>query len=175
MVNTQPDREKTGLLVIPPGSPDKEKESKVKNLTHYLIVLCLIALALTACGGAKGSAAALEGTAWTLLSYGMPNSPQAVQDGTKITLEFDAEGGIKGSAGCNTYFGSYKVKGTKLTIGPIAITEMYCMSPEGVMEQEKVYAEVLSSAESLAVQDEQLRITSADGQILVFNTAASGR
>ena len=165
----------------------------MKNTARYLTVLCLIALALTTCGKVTGNTsgsedtsktpglegtsntAALAGSKWMLLSYGTPGSPQAVMNGTKITLEFDAEGGVSGSAGCNTYFGSYEVKGETLSVGGIGITEMYCMSPEGVMEQETAYAELLPSAGRFEIQDGQLRITGAGGQILVFNATAAGR
>ena len=49
------------------------------------------------------------------------SSPQVLLDGIKVILEFDAEGGISGFAGCNTYFGSVETKGEKLSVGAIAL------------------------------------------------------
>jgi heat shock protein HslJ len=140
-------------------------------------LVILAAIALTACGGkADDSAAALEGTKWTLLSYGTPDSPQVLVGDTEITLEFDVAGGqINGSAGCNSYFGDIEIKGNELSVGMVGSTEMYCMDPEGVMEQETAYTSALTLVESYQIQDEQLRITCADGQVLVFNASASGR
>jgi heat shock protein HslJ len=140
-------------------------------------LVVLVAIALTACGGKTAEGAAdLEGTKWTLLSYGPPDSPEVLVDGTEITLEFDADGGrISGSAGCNSYFSEVEIEGNKLSTGVVGSTEMYCMDPEGVMEQEKAYTAALTSVESYQIQDQQLRITCADGQVLVFNAAASGR
>jgi heat shock protein HslJ len=150
----------------------------MKNTVKLLgALVVLAAMALTACGGKTAdSAADLEGTKWTLLSYGTPDSPQVLVGNTEITLEFDVAGGrISGSAGCNSYFAGIEIKGDKLTTGVVGSTEMYCMEPEGVMEQEKAYTSALTLAESYQVQDQQLRITCADGQVLVFNAAASGR
>jgi heat shock protein HslJ len=140
-------------------------------------LVILVAIALTGCGSkTAGSAAALEGTEWTLLSYGTPDSPQVMVSDTKVTLKFDVAGGqISGSAGCNHYFGDIEIKGNKLSVGVVGSTEMYCMDPEGVMEQEKAYTSALTLVESYQIQDEQLRITCADGQVLVFNASASGR
>lgn len=148
------------------------------NTVKFLGTLVILAaFALTACGGKTAdSAADLEGTKWTLLSYGTPDSPQVLVGDTEITLEFDVAGGqINGSAGCNSYFGDIEIKGDKLSVGMVGSTEMYCMEPEGVMDQEAAYTSALTLVESYQIQDEQLRITCADGQVLVFNASASGR
>jgi heat shock protein HslJ len=150
----------------------------MKNTVKLLgVLVVLAAIALTACGGKTADGAAdLEGTKWALLSYGTPDSPQVLVADTKITLEFDVAGGrISGSAGCNSYFAEVEIKGNKLSTSVVGSTEMYCMDPDGVMEQEKAYTSALTLVESYQVQDEQLRITCADGQVLVFNAAASGR
>ncbi|MCK4432707.1 MAG: META domain-containing protein, partial [Methanomicrobia archaeon] len=59
----------------------------------------------------------LEGTLWILKSYvndegGMVN----VLSGTEITAQFQG-GKVGGSAGCNTYSGSYTLSGNAITIG----------------------------------------------------------
>ena len=112
----------------------------------------------------------LEGTLWTLVSYGDPNDPQAVLEGSEITAEFDsAEGRVSGSAGCNSYFGAYEVDGDRLTVGPVGSTEMYCMDPENVMDQETAYLAALQSAASYQIVGDQLRIASEDGAtVLTF-------
>ena len=76
----------------------------------------------------------LNGTGWRLETF-RKSAPIA---GTEITVRFN-DGTIKGSAGCNTYGGVYKVNGTGISISEIYFTEMACMEPEGVMEQEQMY------------------------------------
>ena len=112
----------------------------------------------------------LEGTVWTLVSYGDPSDPQAVLEGSEITAQFDgAKGTVTGSAGCNSYFGAYEVDGDSLTVGPVGSTEMYCAAPENVMDQETAYLAALQSAASYQIVGNQLQIANADGAtVLTF-------
>jgi heat shock protein HslJ len=132
-----------------------------------IALLALAALSLTACQTTGGDRAALETGTWVLESFGEAINPKAVLEGSEITAEFDGSR-ISGRSGCNTYFGEYTVRSSKLTLGAVAMTEMACMSPEGVMKQETEYGGVLALAESYEIQDGQLRIACADGQVLNF-------
>jgi len=112
----------------------------------------------------------LEDTKWVLQSYGETGNLTDVLASTEITAEFvSSEGTVKGSAGCNSYFGSYEVKGSKLSIpGPIGATEMYCMEPEGVMDQEQEYLNTLQLAESYEIDGDEL-IINCGSQILIYS------
>ncbi len=130
-----------------------------------LTLLVISVIGLTACG--TGSLA-FEDTKWALESYGEKGNPQPVLADTETTATFDsAKGQVTGSAGCNTYFSSYDANKSKLTIGAIAATEMYCLEPEGVMDQEKEYLKILGAAESYQIQDGKLQISSGN-QLLIF-------
>ena len=121
--------------------------------------------------GQPGKTKQLEGTKWALQSYGEPGNPKDVLADTKITAEFvSSEDTVKGSASCNTYFGSYELKGSQLLIpGSIGVTEMYCMEPEGVMEQEQEYLAILQLTESYKIDDDELRIN-CGSQVLIFKS-----
>ncbi|MFC1953508.1 META domain-containing protein [Chloroflexota bacterium] len=112
----------------------------------------------------------LEDRKWALQSYGESGNITDILENTEITAEFvSTEGTIKGSAGCNSYFGSYELEGGQLLIpGPIGATEMYCMEPEGVMDQEQEYFALLQLAESYEINGDELRIN-CGGQVLIFN------
>ncbi|MFC1874276.1 DUF4382 domain-containing protein [Chloroflexota bacterium] len=112
----------------------------------------------------------LEDTKWILQSYGETGNLTDVLSGTEVTAEFvSSEGTVKGSAGCNSYFGSYEVEGSQLSIpGPIGATEMYCAEPEGVMDQEQEYLAALQLAESYEIDGDELRINCGN-QVLVFS------
>ena len=121
-------------------------------------------LVLGACAvAAPGTGDALDGTSWELVSYGETKPIP----GTTITVTFE-DGEMRGSAGCNTYFGSYQVDGAKIRVGDMAMTEMACLEPEGAMEQEQVFAEYMRNAQSFRLADGQLQIFSADGEALTF-------
>ena len=80
------------------------------------------------------------------------------------------EGEVSGSAGCNTYWAGYEVKGSKLSIFEMVFTEMACISPEGVMEQEQVFLSLLAKAQSFEADDTTLTIFCSGGQQLYFTT-----
>ena len=111
----------------------------------------------------------LEDKTWVLESYGEQDNLQAVLEGTRITATFDsAEARVHGSAGCNIYSGDYHISKNNLSIPLITSTEMYCLEPEGAMEQEQQYVRALQASESFEIKDGKLYITSGT-EILLFN------
>ena len=111
----------------------------------------------------------LEDKTWVLESYGEQDNLQAVLEGTRITATFDsAEGRVHGSAGCNIYSGDYHISKNNLSIPLITSTEMYCLEPEGAMEQEQEYLTALRGTKIFEIKDGKLYITSGT-EILLFN------
>ena len=110
---------------------------------------------------------ALDGTAWSLTAFIEGEALPALVAETEITLYFDA-GQARGSAGCNSYGGAYTLERGVLRFDGIAITEMYCMTPEGVMEQETRYAGILGNVTLVEWDADQLTLRTADGRGLVF-------
>lgn len=105
----------------------------------------------------------LTDTTWKLITYAGTN-PLA---GKNMTAAFDGEG-ISGSASCNHYFGSYKVKGNQITISGLGWTEMACLDPEGIMEQEQIIMKMLSESDTFTVQGDKLQIITSSGDFLIF-------
>lgn len=130
---------------------------------QIVIVLGLAAItliSLSACGGAVDP---LDGTSWRLIFY---RKTQVMAD-TTITARFE-NGEINGSAGCNSYFGAYQIDGQKLTTDQLGSTEMFCMEPEGLMEQEAFFLETLGDAQRYELTDGRLMIFRSDGEALTF-------
>ena len=138
----------------------------MKTKTIYLLMLIgLLALTLAACSTSASTAQdPLDGTSWVLFAY-RKTTPIP---GTTLTASFQ-DGQVRGSAGCNSYSGEYKVDGNKIEIGPIAITEMACMEPEGVMDQELFFVQFLQDGETLQLEGERLIIRRPDGETLTFD------
>ena len=126
----------------------------MNNLKIALFATTLMLL-LAACSGVgpKTSQDPLEGTSWDLIAY-RKTSPI---EGTTITAEF-SDGRVQGSAGCNSYSGDYTADGESIEIGPIMRTEMACMEPEGVMDQEDYYLEFLAAVSLIEFNDDQLQL-----------------
>ncbi|MBN1119482.1 MAG: META domain-containing protein [Anaerolineae bacterium] len=131
-----------------------------KQTLIVLGLLGLIALILTACGS---TADPLDGTAWTLSTYG-----KAVPvPGSTITANF-AGGEVQGSTGCNSYFGEYEIKGDRITFTDLAYTEMACMEPEGLMTQEQEFLSYFYDAARFEIDGSRLLIYRSDGEALTF-------
>ena len=117
------------------------------------------AIMLTACGGSSPND--LAGTTWVLTGFNQ-NRPI---EGTQLTIEFE-DGQVSGNTGCNLYSGSYQVNGEAISFGALAWTERGCVDPEGVMQQERTYMELLGAAERCELEDGELRIfTDSQGSL----------
>jgi heat shock protein HslJ len=124
-----------------------------------------------------GTGADLEGTSWALVGF---LEGRAVEDmatpllmpvdvlaETEVSATFE-DGTLSGSTGCNSYRGGYALDGPAIAIGPVAVTEMACLDPAGVMEQEQRYLGLLGDVVGYSVVGEQLWMETADGRALVF-------
>ena len=132
-----------------------------------LTLAVAVLLSMGACGGLGPPAGdPLEGTFWVLRTYG----GAGLIPGTEITLTFE-EGQVRGSSGCNTYGGSYEVDGDKITMSDLYMTEMACLDPEGVMDQELEYLELLRDAQAFQVDEGELVIEAATDEVLAFARA----
>ena len=138
------------------------------------LFLMMTAFALAACGAKRegirpSDEDAFEDKTWVLTSYGVEDDLKTVLENTEITTVFiPDEAVVRGSSGCNHYFGNYEATGNELSVSNIAFTEMACLTPEGVMEQEQLFLSVLAAVGSFQIQDNQLTIFSTDDHILEF-------
>jgi heat shock protein HslJ len=150
----------------------------MKKRTIPILVFLILASLVAACGAdSKASRPSdlpdLAGTDWTLTSL---NGSSLIED-SEITLFFK-EAYLGGTMTCNNYGGgpdSGKYTATddgQLAISQLAVTVQLCAEPEGIMEQEAAYIEVLHDAATYRVTDHRLEIADASGRIrLVFAPA----
>jgi heat shock protein HslJ len=132
------------------------------NGRKLTITLMALALLLAGCGSSPSDSASLQDTQWVLVMLG----EEPPLTGTAPSAEFSADQ-ISGSAGCNTYFGTYTVSGSEFSIGDVANTEMWCSDPEGVMDQEQAFLAALASAASHRLAGVQLELLDATGSVIL--------
>jgi heat shock protein HslJ len=123
------------------------------------------------------AALALEGPTWALLSFVGPNPfvekpepwpvPNGVLPGTKITIALEGET-AQGSAGCNSYGTAVSHTNSSISFGAITITEMACLGPEGIMDQEARYVELLGAITGYHIHGDRLWMETSDGRALLF-------
>jgi len=136
------------------------------RLLAILLLPTITLLMLAACSGiGPGTGDPLKGTSWRLVNLG----GDALIPGTEITASFK-DGQVGGQA-CNSYGGSYTVSGDMLTVREIYQTEMACLEPEGIMEQESQYMDLLRQSTSFRISGQELRITTSGGDTLIFVAA----
>ena len=137
-------------------------------------VLLLVAVAGCGSSGSDGAeprrpkgAKPLNGTRWLLTDSTELGVPIA---GVSVTAEF-ADGRLTGESGCNTYRGSYRASGSKLTIGSdIATTQKAC--PPGPTAVEQAYLVRLPRVRSYAIAGTTLTLRAANDQALLVFTVA---
>lgn len=132
---------------------------------HFIpIAVVLLAVIVSACssGGSSNLPGAYENP-WELISINQGN----LLEGTQVTLTFE-ETQVTGSAGCNVYSASYEVSGNSIAFGAIVQTEMACVDIPGIMDQERMYLEMLEAAQSYEAAENMLTIISEYGQSLIF-------
>jgi heat shock protein HslJ len=105
-----------------------------------LASLLLVTL-LSACSGINPTnTPQLEGKTWVLTTY---NDTQPI-DGRQPILQFEADQ-VSGTTGCNHYGSAYQIGGNAIRFEGVFSTEMACLEPEGLMDQERIYLDSLSS------------------------------
>lgn len=138
-------------------------------MKRNVLILSIVMLSSIA-GCMDQEASGLEGT-WNLDSYVNTGGVLVnILPNAKITLTFE-DGKVGGSASCNSYGGTCTLNGSSITIGPLAVTEMYCTDP-GVMEQEADYLASLNSVTRYRIEGTTLVLVNADGKdVLIFTKA----
>ena len=155
------------LQVKPGGSAYVIVVRQTVEMKNLLSIL-LLAIISTACSSAAATDTQiglpeLIGTNWILTAIeGQP--PIA---GHMISLQISSEY-FSGSAGCNRYSAKYTAKSpNSFLIDELEINEAACIEPTGIMEQENLYIERLSSAIKYQLIDQELILEDEQGQTIL--------
>lgn len=109
----------------------------------------------------------LADTSWTVIGYnnGKGGVVSVIID-SEITANFSEGGRIFGNSGCNDYSADYETDGDKITIRVAEVTEMDCLEPDGVMEQEQLYLAALRMAETYKIEGVRLKMRALEGSLV---------
>ena len=86
-------------------------------------------------------------------------------------VRFAEGGGFSGNTGCNNFFGTLRIEGSTISMGPIGSTMMMC--PEPLMEQERAVLGALETARGVSIDADDLVLTDADGTPVLTATRAA--
>ncbi|MFH1330919.1 MAG: META domain-containing protein [Actinomycetota bacterium] len=135
-----------------------------------LLPVLALALILGACAEEEvlvnpPAAAWLEGTRWVVIGFTLDGTGGLLPTGIRLTLDFDDAGGVGGTAGCNSYFGTVTSTAGGITITGIGSTEMAC--EPGIMERETRFLTALGRATAFALDEDHLSLTAGDGAVSI--------
>ena len=111
----------------------------------------------------------LVGTAWQVSSMAQGSAVQSVLADTELTAKFSDAGEIHGSAGCNTYGGTYTTSGAMMSFSALASTKMMCA--DDVMAQETAFFAAMEQVASYKIEGTQLRLLDQRRMLLGFDGA----
>lgn len=124
------------------------------RLSLFFLTLWL----LTACSP-------LARTDWTLVSL---NGHELIE-GTTITLRFN-DSWMEGFAGCNRYSVKMEIKDNTFIFDDdgALVTDLLCVSPEGIMSQEKEYVMTLTSVVTYSRSDNRLEMKNENRDVVLI-------
>ena len=105
----------------------------------------------------------LAGTEWRLVSFGPAGSEASLVAGTTVTLKFGEDGRASGSTGCNSYSGTYNVRGDSILFGRLISTKRACLD-QNANQQEQRFLSALESANRFRLSSNRLTIQSDRGR-----------
>lgn len=108
------------------------------------------------CTRIADTASRLTGAEWRVEDL----NGAGVIDNAQTTLNFDPEGRVYGSGGCNRFNGGFELAGDTLTIGPVASTQMACA--EAVSNQEWTFFQLLDTPLTVSFSETGALILTAD-------------
>jgi heat shock protein HslJ len=101
----------------------------------------------------------LTGTDWRLVSLGAPGAETDVIAGTTVTLRFAEDGRASGSTGCNSYNGTYQVRGDDIAFSRLVSTRRACLDQKA-NQQEQRFLSALEAANRFRLTSNRLTILS---------------
>ncbi len=119
------------------------------------------------------SGESLANTRWTVTSLTIAGQPDALQEGSAITLVISADGAaISGSTGCNEYRARLAFDGGSLAVkAPALLSRNSC--PSAVRLQEVEFLESLLAARSGVLQGGELLLLGENGAPLLMLSAGA--
>ena len=108
----------------------------------------------------------LDGTGWKLRAFSLGDVWREALESREVTLNF-ANGRISGSAGCNTFIGSYTQNGDQLVISNTGSSLIAC--EDELAKQETLFLEALETASAISLEENSLWITYGEGVAIVLD------
>lgn len=145
------------------------KKSAIR-ISKFAVMLLLVVAPLLVQAQTGGNLSTgqrvLAGTDWRLVSLGPPGAETDVVPGTTVTAKFGEDGRVGGSTGCNSYGGTYEVRGDTIFFGRLISTKRACLD-QNANEQERRFLAGLEAANRFRLSSDRLTIFSDRGRTVL--------
>jgi heat shock protein HslJ len=133
-----------------------------------VLILCVLFVAQAQTGrNMSTDQRVVAGTDWRLVSLGPAGAEAGLVAGTTVTLRFGEDGRASGSTGCNSYSGTYQVRGDNIAFGRLISTRRACLD-QNANQQEQRFLAALEAANRFRLSSDRLTII-ADRNRSVLN------
>jgi heat shock protein HslJ len=126
-------------------------------------VLMSLAVVVQAQTGMSTDQRTLVGPEWRLVTLGPAGAETGVVAGTTVTLRFGEDGRASGSTGCNSYSGTYQVRGDNISFSRLVSTRRACVD-QNANQQEQRFLSSLEAANRFRLLTNRLTILSDRGR-----------
>lgn len=130
---------------------------------YVVAVLMSLAVVAQAQTGMSTDQRTLVGPEWRLVTLGPTGAETGVVAGTTVTLKFSEDGRASGSTGCNSYGGTYQVRGDNISFSRIVSTRRACLD-QNANEQEHRFLSAIETANRFRLLRNRLTIISDRGR-----------
>ena len=139
----------------------------MRSARHFGLLMILLATGFVVHGqpgrNLSTDQRVLTGTDWRLVSLGPSGAETDIVAGTTVTLKFGDDGRATGSTGCNSYSGTYQVRGDSLSFGRLISTRRACLD-QNANQQEQRFLSALEMANRFRLNANRLTILSDRGR-----------
>jgi heat shock protein HslJ len=133
---------------------------------HMRVAVAGLALVVAGCGGgASETGTNPRGQTYLSESVSEQGKPRPLVPGSRVSLQFMADGRLLARAGCNMISGPAKVDGGRLVMVDAAVTDMGCAP--ALMEQDTWLTKLLTAKPAWRLDGTKLRLTSEATEIVL--------
>ena len=137
------------------------------------ITICILILSILTCKNTQDAMSSENQNAESISGNYIITSVEGEKNShefLKITFD-DREKTVYGYSGCNSFTGTYEIKGDLITIGPLASTRMICEPMRNAIETKVL--KVLSEVNSFSIVDGVLSLNNDNSNLLVVTKTYS--
>lgn len=133
---------------------------------RYLSTALLVAALTSGCGSGISLDEPIEGPLWRLEQLGDQPIPPGNDPQRDAQLQFESNGRLNGSGGCNRVSGAFERSGYSLRLSQLASTRLACVDPARSASETQFFAALQATASYRLEGPSRLALLDAGGRTI---------